>query len=109
MLSKPGQIVDRVTEPDRVVASYEWFRSTYQHIQALQMQVMDAEAVLVAFRETAGPRDKWDYNDKQEEARLRSIALGLKQQRQNEIAEYNARASQISRNFTLGDLPSHLN
>lgn len=102
-------IVERTTNPDNVLANYEWFKRQYQDVKAFDVKLDNANAELARFKAEAGPRDKWTFEDKQESARLGSIVLGLQNQKASMVAEYNARTQMANRNiFRTGDLPDHL-
>jgi len=109
IVGTPAKVLEKTLDPDRVIYNYEWFGSAYQHVRALDQQIVDAQQAVTAFETAAGARTGWDYNDKQEDARLHAILDGLRQQRHTEAAEYNARSAQKTRNFTKSDnLPERL-
>lgn len=102
-------IVERTTNPDNVLANYEWFKRQYQDVQAFDVKIQNADTEIARFKAEAGPRDKWTFEDKQESARLSNVLLGLQNQKASMVAEYNARTQMANRNiFRTGDLPDRL-
>lgn len=56
-----------------------------------------------------GERSTWTFEDKNEDARLNSVVLGLENHLQTQIADYNARASMATRNiFEDHVLPNYI-
>lgn len=98
-------IAERTLNADNVLYNYEWFKSTYQEVQAAAIQRDNAEAAYQRFVKDAGPRP-WDYPTSTEAGRLQAVVLGLANQRQNLVAQYNARAQMANRDiFRTRDLP----
>lgn len=101
-----GRIVAKTIDADNVLYNYEWFKQRHQDLQALDAKVASAHATVTAFKEEAGPRSEWKREDREESARLGAVALGLRQQRNDMAAEYNARANMANRAiFKSGELP----
>lgn len=109
MLSRPAQVVTRVTDPDRIIQNYEWFEETYNDALALDRQIGNAQSQVSGFIESAGERSDWSREDKTEHSRLNSIVLGLRNQREGVVAEYNAKSNLLTRNLFKGsELPYQL-
>lgn len=109
LLSRPGQIIERVTEPDRIIQNYEWFENTYNDALAMDRQSKTATQSVDRFGQTAGPRTDWKRADTLEHSRLSSILQGLRNQRDNAVADYNARSNQLTRELFKGsELPYQL-
>lgn len=103
------QITDKTLNADNVIYNYEWFKRQYNDYLAINNKVKNAEITVKEFNDSAGPRDKWTFEDKTESARLQSIVTGLKQQRQDIVSEYNAKSQMANRSiFKTGDLPEQL-
>lgn len=103
-------VIERTADPDNVIANYEWFKRQVQDVKAIDGRVALTSLQVEAFEKSAGPRDKWTFEDKQEHARLNSIVLGLESQRTSMVAEYNARSQMANRTlFKTNDLPETLN
>lgn len=99
-----GRIVDKTIDADNVIANYEWFKTRHEDIEAIGVQIVQAQTSLGSFQEIAGPPNEWDRTDKEEFARLRSILDGLKYQRSRLVAEYNAKSRMVNRSiFKAGD------
>lgn len=104
-----GSLANRVANPDIVVENYEWFIQQYHDIQAMDPKIADAKAQLDQFKTDAGPRDKWTFDDRQESDRLSSILTGLQQQKQQMVADYNARVDMKTRDWLRSkNMPDHI-
>jgi hypothetical protein len=100
-----ARIVDKTIDADNVIYNYEWFKQRYEDVHAIDAKILDAEASVAAFAEAAGARTDWHREDREEHARLSAVALGLKQQRADLAAEYNARSRMANRAiFKAGDV-----
>lgn len=109
MLSRPGQVIKRVTEPDRIIQNYEWFEATYNDALAIDRQIKTAQQTVVDFETSAGSRSDWKRPDTNEHSRLNSVLQGLQYQRDNIVSVYNARSNQLTRNLFKGsELPYQL-
>ena len=107
--SRPAQIITRVTDPDRVIQNYEWFEESYNDMLALDGQIENSQRQVDDFIAIAGAREDWSRSDKIEYSRLNAIVLGLRNQRENVVAQYNAKSNLITRNLFKGSaLPYQL-
>lgn len=99
-----GRIVNKTIDADNVIANYEWFKQRHEDIGAIDSKIIDAEMATAVFRDDLGDRGSWHREDRVEYSRLSAITLGLKQQRADLAAEYNARSRMVNRNvFKAGD------
>jgi hypothetical protein len=99
---------DLVTETyktENALYNYRWFKDQYEAIQAAKKKISIAEQSLADFEQSAGPRDKWTFEDKTEDARLRSIVQGNKSHYEDLVAEYNSRSKQVDRAIFKDQLP----
>lgn len=104
-----GNLAEKTLNADNVLYNYEWFKQQQQSVTAADEQIVIAVAAADTFKADAGPRDTWDYIDKQEFARLNAVLLGLRNHRQNLVADYNARSRMANRNIFKGrELPETL-
>ena len=102
-------VVDRTLNADNVLANYEWFKQTYQDVLALEIQQSNADSALTRFLRISGPHTQWGYQTEAEYGRLNSVVLGIQNQRQNLVAQYNARSRMVNRSlFKTHDLPEVL-
>lgn len=100
-----GRVIDKTMDADNVIYNYEWFKQRHEDIEAVDSKIRGADVSVAAFAESAGPRTEWHREDREEHARLSSVALGLKQQRADLAAEYNARSRMTNRAiFKAGDV-----
>lgn len=102
-------IAERTANPDNVLANYEWFKRQVQDVRAIDVRLDASRKAQASFEASAGPRDGWKFDDRQEWSRLNAIVLGLEGQRAGMVAEYNARSQMANRSiFKTGDLPETL-
>ncbi|QIG73995.1 hypothetical protein PP935_gp220 [Rhizobium phage RHph_N34] len=106
----PVAVVSKTFDSDNIIYNYEWFKRQYNDIIAFNQKIDIAQSQISRFEESAGPRTNWTFEDKQEANRLNSVVLGLRNQRETMIAEYNAKSSMVNRSiFKTGDLPETIN
>ena len=104
-----GRVIERTIDADNVIANYEWFKRQVQDVRAMDDKVGIASVTLEAFERSAGPRESWKFDDRQEWNRLNAVLLGLRAQRTSMVAEYNARTQMANRDlFRTSDLPAEL-
>lgn len=104
-----GKLFNRVANPDQVVENYEWFIQQYEDIKRMDEQIKLAEEALTRFEKAAGERKNWTFQDRDEDARLCSIVIGLQQARTTLVNDYNAKAKMMTRNvFKERNLPDHV-
>jgi len=96
--NKAATVVDKVTDPDKMIHDYEWFHTAYTNVGARQAQIASTK---VGLRDEADPAEK---------SRLR-IDLGGQQQSCRElIADYNANAAKVTfGSFKGWSLPESIN
>jgi len=110
LMSQPAKIIEKTLDADNVISNYEWFKNTYHDIQATDIKISIAQEDIKNFNESAGSRNKWTFEDKNESSRLSSVLTGLKNYRQDLTAQYNARAKMLNRKFFMGkDIPPEIN
>lgn len=102
-------IVSQTYTAENAIYNYHWFKENAELIKATEVQIKNATDSQNSFRESAGSRSGWTFEDKTEDARLGSIVLGLKNHYQELVAEYNARAKEADRNIFSQDLPLFFN
>ena len=90
---------DKVLNADNAIYNYEWFKQKKQDIEANKKQLDNARVSHENYRMNLGDRTTWTFEDKNEDARLNSVVLGLENHLQTQIADYNARASMATRNI----------
>jgi hypothetical protein len=102
-------VAERTFNPDAVIANYEWFKRQVQDVKAIDGRLDAARRARSDFEASAGGRETWKSDDRQEWNRLNSIVLGLEGQRTSMVAEYNARTQMANRDlFRTSDLPETL-
>lgn len=99
-------LVDRMYDVDNALYNYHWFKERVEAIKATKNKVANATTELANFQVIAGDRSKWTFEDKNEEARLRTIVMGLKSHYEDQAGEYNARAKEADRAVFQDELPT---
>lgn len=101
---------DKILNADNAIYNYEWFKQQKFSIEAGGKQLENAYKSYNDFKiAMPAEREKWSFEDKTEDSRLRSITLGLENNLQQIIANYNARAQMASRNIFIDNiLPSYI-
>ena len=99
------KIIEKTYDADNVIYNYEWFKERFEAIDAIDKKIKNAGESAEIFQTNAGPRESWTFEDKTESSRLNTIVLGLKNQKEDLVAEYNARAKMSNRNIFQDRLP----
>lgn len=100
-------VIDKTINADNAIYNYEWFKQQAEDIKALQNKQQIAQQAFETFKSEAGKRENWTFEDKTESARLAAVSQGLKNQLEDVVATYNARAKMANRNiFKDGIIPS---
>lgn len=101
--------VDKTINAENAIYNYEWFKRQKESIDATNKKLLIAQNAVDSFKQEAGDRKDWTFEDKTEDARLRSVAQGIESQLKDMIAEYNARTKMANRNiFQDGILPDFI-
>lgn len=98
-------IIRKTYNADNAIYNYEWFKDRYEAIQAIDTKISNTEESYQIYKENTGDQKNWTFEDKTEIARLQSVVLGLKNHKEDLIAEYNSRAKQANRNIFQDRLP----
>lgn len=99
----------KVINADNAIYNYEWFKQQKANIDASKTQLNNARRNYDAYVASLGERSTWGFEDKGEVARLNTVVLGLENNLQSQIEDYNARASMATRNiFEDNVLPSYI-
>lgn len=96
-VTQNAKIIEKTYDANNQIYNYHWFKEREGAIAATRAQIGIHQTALGDFQANAGPRDKWTFEDKTEEARMRSVVNGLKSHLENLITEYNARANEADR------------
>jgi hypothetical protein len=102
-------VVDKTLNADNAIYNYEWFKTQYESYNSINKKIENAKKAVSDFEKSAGSRDKWTFEDKNEHARLSSIVTGLEAQNADIVAEYNAKSKMANRSlFKDKNLPEQL-
>jgi len=96
---KPFDVISTVTKTDKLLYNYEYFYNQSEAYKAINRKITAANKSVAQFKEDAGPRVNWTFEDKTEMSRLRSIADGLGYQCNDIVADYNANSQKLTRNI----------
>ena len=108
-LHQAGRIVDKTVDADNVIYNYEYFKTQYREILAMDAKIDGAWSSMQDFLANSGPRDAWDFRDKEEASRLRTVHSGMQNVRNEMVAQYNARANMANRKiFMESDVPASI-
>lgn len=99
VIFKPFDVISTVTQTDRMLYNYEYFYNQSEAYRAIERKIAVARKSVTQFKTDAGPRTEWTFEDKTEMSRLRSIADGLVYQCNDIVADYNAKAKQVTRSI----------
>lgn len=110
MLSRPAAIVDKVTQPDRVIQTYEWFEEAYNDCLALDQKIeTTTKQIETQFEGLPQDRTKWSRQDRDAYSQWQTTLNGQRSQRQNIVADYNAQSRMVTRQLWKNpDLPYQL-
>lgn len=96
-LFRPAEVIEKVTKPDRIIYSYEWFFNTGASIKSYESQIQVAKEQIENFKKDHQNLDS--YENSTELARLQSVLQGLKNQFITTVNSYNANAQNITRAY----------
>lgn len=100
---------NKTLNADNAIYNYEYFKNQKQSIDATNQKLQIARDAVSTFKEEAGDRTKWTFEDKTESARLSAIAQGIESQLKDMIADYNAKSSMANRAmFKDSIVPSYI-
>jgi len=115
LLTRParvaGQVGERITDPDRLIATYEGYYDKCTAVVALDGNAKTAEATYQEWRKSYDPKNDPLGLQAQEGQRLRTDRDGIRQRRREVAAAYNSQSLQITRlnGLTKGsDLPTRI-
>jgi hypothetical protein len=83
------RIVAKTFDADNVLHNYEWFRNQYNDVLAIDRKIANTAAAVTG------------TSDEAERTRLNQVVLGLQNQRESMVAQYNANAQKSNRNIFL--------
>jgi len=98
-------IVTKTYNAENAIYNYHWFQERAGGIKATEASIQNAIDAKASFESSAGPRKDWGFEDKNEDARLGAVVLGLKNQYQSLVTEYNAKAGEVDRAIFVDGLP----
>ena len=103
-------VIDRTLNADNAIYNYEYFKTQKEAIDANYRKIKIAQETFDSFEKNL-PKDRssWSFEDKDEDGKLRGIVMGLRNNQESTIADYNAKLNMANRNiFQDGKLPNML-
>ncbi len=98
MLSRPAALVDRVTDPDRIIGNYEWFEEAYNDCLALDAKIATTQKqIATQFEGLPQDRTSWSRQDRDAWNQWQVTLNGQRSQRESIVGEYNAKSKMITR------------
>ena len=88
--SEAGEVAQDEFGPRAAVRKYEWFKNKSNSLNAAEKVIKITEGAIEDFKESAGPRGNWTFEDKEEYSRLTTDLRGQKAFFENLKAEYRA-------------------
>ncbi len=105
IFNKGCQVVDTVTNPDRMIYTYEHFHDLYAKNEAAKEMIAIKEAQLNVTVSMGAET----LEERRELRMIQTELTGLQENRLNIVAEYNAHSAKMTRNFLRdSDLPERL-
>ena len=100
---------DQTFDANRMVYVYENFFNQYEAVKATARKIQNQQDALDNFMRTHPNPDSWKYNERQEQERLNSSLMAVRNILADQVTQYNADAAKINREFLKSDkLPDHL-
>jgi hypothetical protein len=103
------EVVDEVMDGENALYNYEWFKKQEAYIrECYTNEEIAKEEYELYLSMLPDDREKWDREDKQEEASLRNSYYALQKLTNQAIEDYNANSSMVSKNIFKDSLPSNI-
>lgn len=90
-------VIDKTYSTEYCLGNYEWFKDTLQDIQQTDSQAINVQEQIDAFLASAGSRDKWGFEEKQQYNRLTDQLTGIRNFKADLVGQYNSRTEQLNR------------
>jgi len=98
-----GEVAQREFGAGAAVYKYEWFKDKSNSLVAAEERIKITDQALTDFKESAGEREKWTFEDKDEYSRLTTDLRGQKAHFEQLKAEYRAACLTVNRAVFKGD------
>jgi hypothetical protein len=103
------EVTDKTMTGENAIANYEWFKDQEAYIrQCLKNEEIAKEELDLFVSTLPENRDKWDRQDKDEEASLRNSYYALQKLTNKAMEDYNAKSSMANRAIFKDNLPSNI-
>jgi hypothetical protein len=97
-------VIDKTVNAQNAIYNYEWFKQTAEDIKANLNKITNAQVAVDRYEKLHGDPAKWSFTVETEDSRLSSIVLGLQNQQEQLVADYNAHAKEANRNIFLNGI-----
>jgi len=100
----------RIATPDYVLENYRWFKNQSSSIDQVKAQVESTKGEIIKYEKDFEGRARadWPFDAREELARKEAVVRGYISQHNMLIKDYNARSSDVTRQFTQGEKPKEL-
>jgi hypothetical protein len=102
------EVTNKTMTGENAIYNYEYFKSQEESISALYKKEARAKEEVESFKKLYGNPAKWGMEEKNEYARLNTVATGLGNQLDDAIADYNAKSKMVNRSIFKDNLPSNI-
>jgi len=100
---------DKTMTAENAIYNYEWFKEQEAYIrQCYKNEEIAKEEYDLYISTLPKDREKWDRQDKDEEASLRNSYYALQKLTNKSMEDYNAKSSMINRAIFKDNLPSNI-
>jgi hypothetical protein len=97
LIDTAHQSQSKTLNADNAIYNYEYFKKQKEDIDAVNQKLFIARGAASSFKDEAGDRSKWTFEDKTEYSRLNSVSQGIESQLKDMIADYNAKSNMANR------------
>jgi hypothetical protein len=98
-----NRVINKTIDADNVIYNYEWFKLRHEDIGAIDQKILDTQNQFDNFK-AYDPEKGLTREESVTRSNLSTVVLGLKQQRSDLAAEYNAKSRMVNRSiFKAGD------
>ncbi len=99
-----------ITTPDYALENYRWFKAKDAAISQVNAQIGSMQEEVTAYKSNFAdvPMTNWPFDARETYSQKETILRGYISQRNLLTAEFNAHASDFTRNWTRGAVPENV-
>ena len=100
----------KIATPDYLLENYRWFKNQSSAINQAESQIHSMREEISAYKKDFEgiTRADWSFDAREELARKESVLRGYISQRNMLTKDYNARSSDVTKQFAEGEKPEEL-